>query len=340
MNKQPILVLEDVAAGYRSPRQTVTVVQPVREVLHAGELVCLIGPNGAGKSTLLRTIAAMQPSLSGRVLLYGQDLHAMSVQARARALGVVLTQRVDVGLLTAWALVAMGRYPYTGWLGRLSAHDREVVAWALAQLDAQDLAARRFNTLSDGERQKVFIARALAQEPSVLILDEPTAFLDLPRRVESMQLLRRLAQHSGRTVLLSTHDLDLALRWADRIWLLPYGGILQTGMPEELVLNGGFEAAFASSGVQFDAYTGAFKTTAPATQQVVLEGEDSVARFWTRRALERERFDVATTRANNVPLVRVERGASPFWLVEMGGHARRCDSLPQLITTLRGLTVG
>lgn len=331
---EPILQLYDLTAGYHRPRrETVRVVTHVHETLHAGELVCLIGPNGAGKSTLLRTIAGMQPAIAGKVMLMGQDIHQMRADERARRLSIVLTQKMDGGLLTGYALVAMGRHPYTGWMGKLSADDHAIVHWAIAQVGAQQLSERHFNTLSDGERQKLMIARALAQEPELMILDEPTAFLDLPRRVECMVLLRDLTQRTGRTILLSTHDLDLALRCADRIWLLPYGGHLQVGMPEDLVLNGAFQMAFNSAGARFDITTGTFTAARRTTRQVVLEGQ-GVVHYWTQRALEREGFLVEAMPQAGLPVVRVAQTSAVCWWVSGDDGPVQCDTIDQLIATL------
>ena len=243
------------------------------------------GPNGAGKSTLMRTVAGMQPPLGGRVLLDGDDIHSMPARERARRLGVVLTEKVEAGLLTAYALVGLGRYPHTSWSGRLSQHDRKVVRKCIERVGAQDLAHRLVSDLSDGERQRIMMARALAQEPRLLVLDEITAFLDLPRRVDAMRLLRRVVRETSRAVLLATHDLELALRAADRVWLLPMGGQLETGAPEDLVLSGAFEAAFASEGVDFDRTRGAFVVHRHFVGEVELIG-DGLARYWTARMLE------------------------------------------------------
>ena len=153
-------------------------------------------------------------------------------------------------------MVTLGRHPYTNWWGNLSREDEEIVHWAIKSVGALNLAARQVSELSDGERQKIMIARALAQSPMVMLLDEPTAFLDLPRRVEIMQLLRNLARETNQAILLSTHDLNLALRLADQIWLLNSHGILQVGAPEDLVLSGAFAHTFDSEGVEFDIFSG------------------------------------------------------------------------------------
>jgi iron complex transport system ATP-binding protein len=219
-------------------------LEDVHAVLAPGELVCLLGPNGAGKSTLMRSLSGMQSPLAGRIVVDGEDLRALGPRRLARFLAVVLTDRIAGDAFTAYALVELGRYPYTDWSGRLSEADHEVVCRSIEAVGAMDLAGRLLGELSDGERQKVMIARALAQEPEVLILDEVTAFLDLPRRVEVMRILQRLAHRQGKAVLLSTHDLDLALRSADRLWLLPQGGPLHVGSAGELIASGVFERTF------------------------------------------------------------------------------------------------
>jgi iron complex transport system ATP-binding protein len=286
-----ILETQNLAIGYKT-----AIHANLNLELVAGELVCLIGPNGAGKSTLIRTMAGMQKPLSGHVMLMDAEVQKMDSRSLAQKLSLVLTERAEVGLLTGYALVSLGRHPYTDWAGNLSQSDEKVIRWAVEAVGAQEIAPRYVGELSDGERQKLMIARALAQEPALMILDEPTAFLDLPRRVEMMQLLRRLAHETGRAILLSTHDLDLALRNADKIWLLPKGGEIAVGAPEDLVLNGAFEAAFRSEGVVFDVQTGSFRAQIEAKRKIKLIGE-GIQALWTERALERAGFVLANDAA-------------------------------------------
>ncbi len=331
-----MLVAADLAVGYRHPRRPpITVVEGLHLSLQAGELVCLLGPNGAGKSTLLRTLAGLQPPLAGRIWLEGEELGQLSAQALARRLSIVLTERVDVGNLSAWGLVALGRHPYTDWTGRLTPQDQAVVAWAIRAVGAETLASRLVSELSDGERQKVMIARALAQEPRLMLLDEPTAFLDLPRRVEIMGMLRALAQETQRAILLSTHDLDLALRSADRIWLLAQDGSLQIGAPEDLVLSGAFQAAFRSDGVEFDPQAGAFRISQNGAGTVHLAGE-GLAWTWTRRALERAGFQVVDALPPpGRPLVQVVSG--PRGTVWRLLQNRRTQDFPTIYDLLQAL---
>lgn len=234
-----------LSVGYESRRARRAVLEDVTVSLDPGEMVCVMGRNGAGKSTLLRTLAGLDRPLAGRVELDGEALHEVSPRRRARQIGVVLPERVEATLMTAWELVALGRYPHTDWTGRLRPEDHVRVAEALERLGVGELAGRTVGTLSDGERQKVMIARAFAQEPRLFVLDEPTAFLDLPGRWDVMSLLHGLARSGepGRAVLVSTHDLDVALRFADRLWLVAPEGVV-TGEPEELLRGGALERTF------------------------------------------------------------------------------------------------
>jgi iron complex transport system ATP-binding protein len=202
--KTPRMRAEGLAVGYRSIRNLAgrsedrVVLAGLDLELRAGELVCLLGPNGAGKSTLLRTLAGLQSPLSGRILADGEDVRRMPADTRARISAIVLTERLEAGNLTVAALAALGRHPHTGWTGRLREADRQAVRSGLEAAGAWELRARLFDELSDGEKQRVMLARALAQDPAVLLLDEPTAFLDLPRRVETIRILRDLARARGR----------------------------------------------------------------------------------------------------------------------------------------------
>lgn len=281
-----VLTTVDLAVGYGRGRHATPILAGLSLVLRRGELVCLLGANGAGKTTLMRTLAGMQPPIHGEVCIDGESTRTLPPLELARRVSVVLTERADVGMLSAYDLVALGRHPYTDWTGRLSERDHAAVERALAAVRITPLAHRSVNELSDGERQKVMIARAFAQDAAIMLLDEPTAFLDLPRRVEIMDMLRRVAHDDKRAVLLSTHDLDLALRTADRFWLLGGDGQIHIGAPEDLILNGAFEAAFRDDGVQFDTSTGGFTMPLSQTRSIRVNGE-GVAFVWTIRALER-----------------------------------------------------
>lgn len=202
-----------LTVGYRGHR----VVEDISLSLPCGRLVCLLGPNGAGKSTLLRTLCGFQPPIAGTVTISGSDITTMSAAEVARLVSVVLTDRPLTPSLTAREMVGMGRAPYTGFWGRLSDDDSRLVSEAMQTVGIDSLAPRRMGQLSDGERQKVMIAKALAQHTPVIVLDEPTAFLDYPSKVAVMKTLARLAHDEGKTILMSTHDLELAAQLGDEL---------------------------------------------------------------------------------------------------------------------------
>lgn len=327
-----ILQIENLTIGYKQRKETKVVAQNISAQLHSGELVCLLGPNGAGKSTLMRTISGAQQPISGHVLLNNQIVHDLTAKQLAKKLSLVLTERVQAGMLTSYEVVALGRYPHIDWAGKLSSKDHEIIEWSIKMAGATELAERILAELSDGERQKIMVARALAQEPELMILDEVTAFLDLPRRVEIMQLLKKLAHEAGKAILLSTHDMDLALRSADRIWLLPKEGELHIGAPEDLVLNGAFEQAFKSEGVRFNRFSGSFQLNQSSEHGIQLIGEGE-GKIWTRRALERIGFSI---QENAALKLEVSTQNSLFkWRFTSDHQSLEFDSIYHLITNIR-----
>lgn len=216
------ITLEQLSVGYKGFSPVVT---GINVEIKSGELTCLIGPNGIGKSTLLKTLTGFLPKLGGRLLLDGRDIDLLSQHERAKYISIVLTYKTDVQNLSVAEMVGMGRMPYTGFWGKLNADDREIVAEAINMVGINHLKDRMVQTLSDGERQKVMIAKALAQQTPIILLDEPTSFLDFPSKVEMLQLLHRLAKETDKVVFLSTHDLELALRIADLLVELDKSGL-------------------------------------------------------------------------------------------------------------------
>jgi iron complex transport system ATP-binding protein len=323
----------DLAVGYRVRRTRRAVLERVNLTVHAGELVCLLGPNGIGKSTLLRTLAKMQPALWGSIELGGADLGSITPGALARRLGIVLTERVSVDALPARRIVELGRYPHSGWFGTLSERDRRVVDWAIEAVGARHLAERDFSRLSDGERQRIMIARALAQEPVLLILDEPTAFLDVPSRVELMGLLRRLTREAQLAVIVSTHDLELALRTADAVWLLMPGGELITGAPEDVVISGGIAQAFEGRQIRFHGEERSFRWLTGDRGVAAVRGSGLRAAM-ARAVLEREGFAVTTDGADE-DTVTVDVDESGWCVRDSGGDWHGPD-FASLAAFLRG----
>jgi iron complex transport system ATP-binding protein len=251
MNGEPVLSAKEFSIGYGQGKRVTVIAEQLDLSLNSGEVVCLLGPNGVGKSTLIRTLAGMQPPLAGQVTIGGDDISRLDRMTLAQRISVMLTDRTIPMMMTAREMVSLGRFPHTNWLNQFSQADHQAVENALNAVGAAGLADRLLSELSDGERQKVMIARSLAQQPLVLMMDEPTAFLDLPRRIEMMYLLKRVASETACAVLLSTHDLDLALRHADQVWLMWENGQLATGTAAELLESGAFNRAF---GVLFDEF--------------------------------------------------------------------------------------
>ena len=206
-------ILQSLSIGYSHK----VIAADINAQIKGGELTCLIGRNGTGKSTLMRTLAGFLKPLGGTALLDGRDVSRLSPAERSHLISVVLTDRVDVDGMRVQDLVSVGRQPYTGFFGKMSSDDEEVVNKAIADVGMTDFAGRQVNSLSDGERQKVMIAKALAQQTPVILLDEPTAFLDYPSKKEMFQMLSQLCHEQGKAVLVSTHDLDIALPIADNV---------------------------------------------------------------------------------------------------------------------------
>ena len=208
------ITLSHLSVGYKVGH---TVVSDINLTLQSGQLACLIGENGVGKSTLLKTLTGFLPKLEGSLLLDGKDISEFSQRALARQISIVLTQKPDVQNLTVEEIVGLGRSPYTGFFGKLHANDQQIVDESITAVGIEKLKNRMIQTLSDGERQKVMIAKALAQQTPIIFLDEPTAFLDFSSKVETFQLLQRMAHEMGKLVLLSAHDLELAVRFSDTL---------------------------------------------------------------------------------------------------------------------------
>lgn len=238
MEQKPYVRLERLRIGYRTGRHGLRIVaDSLDATLPSGRLTCLIGCNGTGKSTLLRTIAALQPTLGGKILIGGEDTGTLSQKDMARRVSIVLTTAPNTVNMDVAQLVALGRTPYTGYWGSLKAEDLRAVQRAMSLTDITRIARRAVSTLSDGQRQKVMVAKALAQEAPLMLLDEPTAFLDYPSKARLMRLLVTLAHEEGKTILLSTHDMEMALRSADRLWLMDNNSLTE-GTTEQMAADG------------------------------------------------------------------------------------------------------
>ena len=244
------LKIIDCSIGYRIGSQNTVIASDIQSEIHSGELVSLIGANGCGKSTLIRTLAGLQPALGGSIQIDGCNLALMDRKARAQKMSVVLTDNISVPNTTVHDIVALGRFPYTNWYGTLSEHDEELILQSIEIVGLQDFAYRSIDTLSDGERQRVMIAKALTQDTPFILLDEPTAHLDVQNRIEVMNLLKKLTVAANKAILLSTHELHLALNVSDFVWTMKKGQPLLSGTPRQMLGNGEIAKAFNLSETQ------------------------------------------------------------------------------------------
>ncbi|MBR4187439.1 MAG: ABC transporter ATP-binding protein [Bacteroidaceae bacterium] len=242
-----MIELQHLTVGYGEK----AVLTDISQTLAAGQMVSLLGANGAGKSTLLRTLAGFQPPLAGKVLIDGCNLHSLSPAERSKAVSVVLTERVEVPYMKVEDLVGMGRSPYTGFFGRLDKEDRAIVAEAIGMVGIAHLAQRTVDTLSDGERQKALLAKALAQQTPIILLDEPTAFLDFHAKVSTLRLLLRLAHETNKTIFLSLHDVEMAIQLSDALWIVQDGEI-STGTTASLTQSGTLGRFLQGEGITYD----------------------------------------------------------------------------------------
>ena len=247
-----LLHTENLDIGYRTKRSEKPLAKDLNITLETKNFTCLIGRNGIGKSTLLRTISGLHPPLKGHVIMNKQNVHNLSVSKRAAFISLVLTERVSSGNLTVRELIALGRQPYTNWIGILSDTDKQIIERSIEQTRLENISGQQCDTLSDGQMQRVMIARALAQDTPLIILDEPTAHLDIQHKVEIFRLLKQLACESGKSILVSTHEIHFALEMADNLWILTEKGI-QTGSPEKMIRENVIGSIFQDDIIRFDA---------------------------------------------------------------------------------------
>lgn len=327
--------LKALTTGYKVKKGEKVIASGLNATLEGSKMTCLLGPNGAGKSTLLRTLAAFQPALDGTVEVMGQDIRNYKSEELARIVSVVLTDNSGIKNMTAEEVVAMGRSPYTGFWGRLREKDKQVVTKCLGWVGIEALKDRKMQTLSDGERQKVMIAKAIAQETPIILLDEPTAYLDYPSKIQMMLLLHRLAKALKKTVFMSTHDLEHALQVADQIWLLDQQEGLTTGTPEDLSLDGSIERYFSKEGLRFDRLSCSFSIDHETARDVLVEGrKDTLEYLLCTKALIRNGMRPVDTVAGSQACADVSiriPGDGTFRLAEKGTETIKVEKIGHLL---------
>lgn len=288
----PILHTQNLSIGYRKSKSCTTIISGLDLALKQGVLVALVGANGIGKSTLLRTLVGNQQPISGIVNINNQDLSSISKKELSHLLSIVNTDRTQAGGLTVRELVALGRQPYTGFLGILDKNDQRIISESMQSAGIFHKANHFLAELSDGERQKAMIAKALAQQTPIIILDEPTAFLDVESRLETMLLLHRLAHEQSKAILLSSHDLSQSLMLADELWVIDHKRKMYCGNTEDIALSGVLNNIFTSPNIAFDSIEGDFKIKRTLEQSVKLICDDEILRKWIINALNRNNIAI------------------------------------------------
>lgn len=313
-----VMQAQNLSIGYCRGRKIINEVHKnLTFNLMSGEITCLLGPNGAGKSTLLRTLGASQKVLGGVLFLNDKPIGQYKEKDIARQIGLVLTEKTATGALKVEELVALGRHPHTGFFGKLNSHDFAVIEDALRATGSLDKKGRYMSELSDGERQKVMISKALAQESPIIILDEPTSFLDIISRIEIMHLLRKLARDFNKAILLSTHDLEQALLSADKLWLLSDKKGLICGTPEDLIFKNEMNELFSHEEIKFNKLSGSFLLEGKPDKKVRVEGTPELC-FWINNFLHRYGYQVTneddnivfTLEALTPAHIRLKRGST------------------------------
>ncbi len=302
MLNQVLLETKELSVGYPIKSGSKVLLENLELSLRTGELVCFMGPNGIGKSTFIRTIAGLHPPLKGETII-SENI------PREQSIAVVLTDKILPNQMRVYDLITFGRYPYLSWDIRLKDNDRAAIENAIDLTGIRYLVDQKISELSDGQLQLAMIARALAQECPILLLDEPTAHLDLNNRVEIMNLLRSLAHESNKAILIATHELDLVLQTADRIWLATRDKKILSGIPEDLVLDDSFDKIFRLKG--FDLKTGKVKHQVHQQLKIKLEGEGSTY-LWTKNALERCGYEV--TESGSI-IIEIKLDPTPTWIL-------------------------
>lgn len=325
-DKTDIVEIVSLEIGYSWGSNRRVLLPPLNAKAGSGELISVIGRNGIGKSTLLRTLTGIQSTLGGEIFYFGKNIREYSRLDLARIVGYISTEPVKVSNMNVYNLVALGRFPHTGWTGRIDAENHNVIMDAIGRAGMLDFTSRYIYELSDGERQRAMIARILAQNTPVMIMDEPTAFLDIGSKYEILHLMHLLSRESGKTIIFSTHDLQMAISQSDKIWLIS-GDTLEEGAPEDLLLKGSFEHLFDTSPVEFNAEQGTFLFKSRSKGSIYIKGE-GIMRHWTERAVSRAGFSVSEFPSQ--PSITVNCNEK-CWIMSTGGSDRKFYSIYEMI---------
>jgi len=323
------ITINNLTIGYRKRSSDDILLSQVSSEIHAGELIAVIGRNGTGKSTLIRTLSGLHEPLGGSIMIDGNDHKSFTVVERAKKISFVSTEIVQLNHMRVFELVALGRHPYTGWLGNLNSADRKIISKAIDSVGLQSKAEEFMSQISDGERQRAMIARALAQDTSILLLDEPTAFLDILHRHELVHLLYSLTRKENKTIIFSSHDLQIAMNVADRIWLLNEKEMIQ-GAPEDVMLSRHLSMIYDGENYQFDEKNINLTLKRESSGKIGLSGDENRYKDLTIKAMERVGWEV-TTDQDIIPFVTIDViDDKPVWFLRNISGKIQLSSLYEL----------
>ena len=330
MNSKEILSLDSLKIGYVSGKYENVLLPPLTASANSGELIAVIGRNGIGKSTLLRTLTGLQPPLGGEVFYSGKNIRDYSRMELAQKVGYISTEIVKVTNMRVYDLVALGRFPHTNWIGKIEMNDHEIILDALRKTSMESFSRKFVSELSDGERQKTMIARILAQDTGIMIMDEPTAFLDIAGKYEILHLMQMLSNNSDKTIIFSTHDLQMAISQSDKIWLILDNTLIE-GAPEDLMIAGAFDHLFNSSTVLFNSEDGTFSFRSDTKGSIYIEGVGN-KKHWTEKAINRAGFTVS--KEKTYPYIIIPSDSNNFWRLLDQSCIQEFSSIYELISWL------
>ncbi len=323
-----VLSARNINIGYLKGNKICKLVhENISFTLKSGELTSLLGPNGAGKSTLLRSISGSQPLLKGSITINGRDISQYNRQSLSRLISLVLTDRGFTDSLRVEEVVGMGRHPYTGFFGRLSSNDEKIIEKAMRDTGIYEKKDSYISDLSDGERQKAMIAKALTQESDIIILDEPTSFLDIISRIEINNLLRKLARENNKTILLSTHDLEQALISSDKLLLLSRTEGIREGIPEDLIFSGELDKLFSHNRINFNIKAGSFVMTPDCGKMISITGNEDTA-HWIENLIRRYGF--IRVDDNDKSLCEIMINDNNNFLIRYGNAVKEAGSFEEI----------
>jgi iron complex transport system ATP-binding protein len=329
-DSKKILSLDSLRIGYGSGKNENVLLPPLNASAIGGELIAVIGRNGIGKSTLLRTLSGLQPPLGGDICYSGKAIKDYSRTELAQKVGYISTEIVRVSNMSVYDLVSLGRFPHTNWIGKIKMEDHNAIMEAIDMVSMKPFCRKFVSELSDGERQKSMIARILAQDTGIMVMDEPTAFLDIAGRFEILHLMHTLTDKNNKTIIFSTHDLQMAVSHSDKIWLILDDQLIE-GAPEDLMISGAFSHLFDSSAVLFNSEDGTFSFRSDTRGSIYIDG-CGTKKVWTDKAINRAGFVVSEERT--IPYITTPSGNADYWLLTDESQAKKFGSIYELITCL------